>query len=173
MISFSNASTICTVLILVCIASLSFWSELRNESDRVRLTHAYLAAERLQAIRIDSTQTGAGQRAYISIGTDRYLELYGAGLDRMRRNLKELSALNVDNSGQWDAVTRLHLLDADRGAQLADGIEVQKHSGLPAGAEAMTPGNCGELEIEPSLPETFPKVLNAESKGSRNGRKSS
>ena len=173
MTSSSNATIICTVLILVCIGSLSFWSELQNERGGVRLTHAYLAAERLQAIRIESTQTGARQRAYILTGTDRYIELYGAGLERMRRNREELSALNVGNSGQWDAVARLHLLDADRGAQLADGIGVQKHSGLPAGAGAMTPGDCGELGIEPSLPETFPRVLNAECKGSRNGRKSS
>ena len=144
MTSSSKAIAASALLIVVGIGALSFWSEVRNEDDREWVTHTLLVVEKLQAIRIDITQAETGQRGYMLTGQDRYLELYGAGVDQVREDLQELLDLIQDNPGERDTIRRLAPLIAARLTELADGIEVRKRSGLLAGAEAVTRANNGE-----------------------------
>src|SRR6202790_5330267 len=140
----SKAIALCALIILICIGALSFWSESRNEDDREWVTHTLIVVEKLQAVRIDITQAETGQRGYILTGKDRYLELYEAGVKQVRQDMNELPDLAADNSRERDAIKRLDPLVASRLAELGDGIEVRKRSGLLAGAEAVTHGNNGE-----------------------------
>ncbi len=144
MTSFSKAIAASALLILVCIGALSFWSEVRNDEDREWVTHTLLVVEKLQTIRIDITQAETGQRGYMLTGQDRYLELYGAGADQVRQDMKELPDLIQDNPAEREAIQRLDPLIAARLAELADGIEVRKQSGLLAGVEAVARANNGE-----------------------------
>jgi signal transduction histidine kinase len=140
----SKAIAAFALLILLCLGALSYRSTVRDEEDRGWVTHTLLVVEKLQAIRIDITQAEAGQRGYMLTGQDRYLELYGIGVDRVRRDMTELPDLIQDNPGQREAVKRLEPLIVDRLAELGDGIETRKRSGLPAGVEAVAPANNGE-----------------------------
>jgi signal transduction histidine kinase len=144
MTSSSKAIAACALLIVICVGTLSFWSEVWNEKDREWVTHTLLVVEKLQAIRIDITQAETGHRGYMLTGQDRYLELYRAGADQVRQDMKELPDLIVDDPRERKATQRLEPLIAARLAELADGIEVRRQSGLPAGVEAVARANNGE-----------------------------
>jgi len=144
MTSSSKAIAACALIILACIGVLSFWSQVRNDEDREWVRHTYLVVEKLQTVRIYITQAETGQRGYMLTGQDRYLELYRAGFDQVRRDMKGLPELVADNPTQRAAIKRLDPLIAARLAELAEGIEVRKRSGLLAGVEAVTRANNGE-----------------------------
>jgi CHASE3 domain sensor protein len=57
-----KAIAACALLVLACIGTLSFWSEVRNDRDREWVRHTYLVVGKLQTVRIDITQAETGQR---------------------------------------------------------------------------------------------------------------
>src|ERR1700687_3869794 len=128
----------CALIVLACIGMLSFWSEVRNDEDREWVRHTYLVVGKLQTVRIDITQAETGQRGYLLTGQDRYLELYEAGVSQVRKDLKELPDLTADSPNERAAITQLDPLAAAWLAELGDGIEIRKQSGLLAGVEAVT-----------------------------------
>ena len=144
----SKAIAASALIILICIGTLSFWSEVRNEEDRAWVTHTRVVLERLQAIRIDITQAETGQRGYILTGQAEYMESYGAGVKSLSLDINALQDLTSDNSREQEDIKRLRSLITDRLRELADGIEVRRQSGLLAGVEAVTHGNNGELWME-------------------------
>jgi signal transduction histidine kinase len=144
MTSSIKAIAACALIVLACIGALSFWSEVRNDKDREWVRHTYLVVGKLQTVRIDITQAETGQRGFMLTGQDRYLKLYGAGVNQVRQDMTELRDLTSDNSRQQQAIQRLDPLIAARLAELGDGIEVRKRSGLLAGVEAVTRANNGE-----------------------------
>ena len=139
-----KAIAACALIVLACIGALSFWSEVRNDRDREWVRHTYLVVGKLQTVRIDITQAETGQRGFMLTGQDRYLKLYGAGINQVRQDMTELRDLTSDNSRQQEAIQRLDPLIAARLAELGDGVEVRKRSGLLAGVEAVTRANNGE-----------------------------
>jgi signal transduction histidine kinase len=139
----SKVIAACALLILVCIGALSFWSEVRNEEDRQWVIHTLLVVQKTQAIRIDITQAETGQWGYLLTGEDKYLEPYHAGLDQLRVDMRELRDMTSDNARQREALGRLEPLIARRLDELSGGIEVRRHSGLPAGVEAVAYENTG------------------------------
>jgi signal transduction histidine kinase len=144
----SKAIAVFALIILMCIGTLSFWSEVRNDEDREWVTHTHLVVERLQAIRIDITQAETGQRDYILTGQERYTVLYGAGVDKLGSDINALQDMTSDNPVQQGNIKRLKSLIADRLGELADGIRVRKRSGLLAGVEAVSQGHNGGLWME-------------------------
>lgn len=144
MTSSIKAIAACALIVLACIGALSFWSEVRNDKDREWVRHTYLVVGKLQTVRIDITQAETGQRGFMLTGQDRYLKLYGAGVNQVRQDMTELRDLTSDNSRQQEAIQRLEPLIAARLAELGDGVEVRKRSGLLAGVEAVTRANNGE-----------------------------
>lgn len=142
--SSSKAISVFALMLLACIGALSYWSEVRNEHDRAWVTHTRLVVEKLQAIRIDITQTETGQRGYMLTGQESYLQLYLAGLNQIKQDTIDLADLTSDSPTEQEAIGRLYPLIAARLTELGDGIEVRKRSGLLAGVEAVTRANNGE-----------------------------
>jgi signal transduction histidine kinase len=145
MTSFSKAIAAGALLIVACIGALSFWSEVRNEHDRQWVMHTLVVVEKLQAVGIDITQVETGERGYMFSGHDRYLGLYGAGVEKVDQDLKELSELTADNPAEQAAIRQLTPLIAERLAELHEGIKARSHSGLPVGVEAVAHANDGEM----------------------------
>jgi signal transduction histidine kinase len=145
---FSKAIAASALIVLIGIAALSYWSEVRNDKDREWVTHSYLVVESLQAIRIDITQAETGQRGYILTGQEEYLDVYRGGVAKLGLDISTVRSLTSDNSGEQESIERLNALITDRLAELNDGIEVRKQSGLLAGVEVVTHGNTGELWME-------------------------
>jgi signal transduction histidine kinase len=144
MTSSSKAIAACALLIVACIGTLSFWSEVRNDKDRAWVTHTMFVVEKMQAIRSDIDQAVAGQRGYVLTGDDIYLEPYSDGLNQVGRDVEELRNLTSDNPRQQEAIRQLEQLIALRLAKLADGIEERRRNGLLAGADVVSKGNMGE-----------------------------
>src|ERR1700683_2206482 len=135
------------LLVLVCIATLSFWSEVRSEKDRDWIEHTHLTIERLQAIGIDVTRAESAQRSFVLTGQDGYLEVYGTSIDKLGWDIKTVRGLTSDNPGQQQAISRLEPLIAGQVAELADGITLRKQNGVP-GVEALTHGNEHEVWMD-------------------------
>ena len=144
MTSSIKAIAACALIVLACIGALSFLSEVRNDEDREWVRHTYLVVGKLQTVRIDITQAETGQRGFMLTGQDRYLKLYGAGVNQVRQDMTELRDRPSDNPRQQEAIQPLDPLIAARLAELGDGVEVRKRSGLLAGVEAVTRANNGE-----------------------------
>src|SRR3984893_1313748 len=144
MTSSIKAIAACALIVLACIGALSFLNEVRNDEDREWVRHTYLVVGKLQTVRIDITQAETGQRGFMLTGQDRYLKLYGAGVNQVRQDMTELRDLTSDNPRQQEAIQRLNPFMAASVAELDVGIEVRKRSGLLAGVEAVTRANNGE-----------------------------
>ena len=146
--SWSSKAIAAGVLIfLACIGVLSYASEVRSERDRAWVTHTYLVVESLQEVRIDITQAETGQRAYMLTGQARHLRMYAAGVSQVGEDMKDLANLVADNVAEREACERLNTLIISRLAELGDGIEVRRHSGLLAGVKAVTNANSGETRM--------------------------
>jgi CHASE3 domain sensor protein len=148
MTSSTKAIAVFVMIVLVCMATLSFWSEVRSEKDREWIEHTHLVVERLQAIRIDITQAETEQRGFVLTGQDRYLEVYGTSVDKLGRDIRAVRDLTSVNPGQQQAIGRLEPLIAGRVAELANGITIRKQSGLLSGVESITHGNDHGVGIE-------------------------
>jgi signal transduction histidine kinase len=135
------------LFILACIGVLFYSSEVRSEQDRAWVRHTYEVVENLQEVRIDITQAETGQRGYMLTGLPRHMEMYSAGVMLVGQDLRELSNLIADNPAEREAVGRLDALIAARLAELGDGIEVRKRSGLLAGVKAVANASSGEKRM--------------------------
>ncbi len=140
----SKLIAVCALISVACIGVLAFWSEVRSEEDRAWVRHTYLVVDKLPLIRIDITQSETDQRGFMLTGQGRYLKLYAAGVSQVGQDMKELGDLIADNPVERDAVQRLNPRIASRLAQLDEGIEIRKRSGLLAGVEAVTRADNGE-----------------------------
>jgi CHASE3 domain sensor protein len=129
--------------LLAYIGVLSFLSEVRNEEDRAWVRHTYLVLETLQAVRIDIAMAETAQRDFMLTGQDRHLKLYAAAVDSVRQDMKKLAGLIADNPKQREATARLDPFIVSRLDELTEGVALRKHSGLPAGVEAVT-NNAGK-----------------------------
>ncbi len=140
----SKAIALSALFFLMCIGTLSYWSEVRNDRDRDWVIHTLHVVEKLQTLRIDITLCETGQRGYMLTGQDRYMKLYDAGVTQVRLDLRELPDLTSDNPGERKAITQLDPLIASWLAELAEAVEVRQRSGLLAGVEALRRANKGE-----------------------------
>jgi len=145
--SSTKAIATFVLIVLICVATLSFWSEVRSEKDRAWIEHTHLVIERLQAILIDVTRAESAQRTFVLTGQDKYLKRYGTGVDELGRNIKNLRDLTSDNPGQQQAISRLEPLIAGRVAELAYGIALRKQNGV-SGVEALTHANEHEMWMD-------------------------
>jgi signal transduction histidine kinase len=141
MTSSTKAIVAFVLLVLVCMATLSFWSEVRSEKDREWIEHTHLVIERLQTILINITRAETSQRGFILTGQARYLEAYGTSVGELHQDIKAVRDLTSDNPEQQQAVKRLEPFIADRMAELASGITVRKQGGPRSEVEATAHGN--------------------------------
>ncbi len=144
---YSKMIALGALLIVACIGVLSYSSEVRSEQDRAWVRHTYEVVENLQEVRIDITQAETGQRGFMLTAQPRHLEMYATVVIQVRQDLSELAELIADNSREREAVQRLDVLVTERLAELGDGIEVRKRSGLLAGVKAVTNAISGEKRM--------------------------
>lgn len=143
MTRISKAIAASAIVILLCIGSLSFWSEVQHEEDRGWVTHTHLVIEKLQEILIDVTQAEADQRGYILTAQETYLAPYRATVEEVQKDFTELRELTSDNPSQQELITRLEALIGARLAGLTMRMEIRRSSGLVAVAEALAAGEDG------------------------------
>jgi signal transduction histidine kinase len=134
------------LVLLVCIAALSLWSEGKSGIDRKWIEHTHLVIENLQAIRIDITRVQNAQRNFLLTGQDTYLQTYGKGLVRLSKDIQAVRELTSDNPGRQQAIAELQPLISGHLAVLAGGITFRKQNGASA-IEALINENQDEALI--------------------------
>jgi len=120
------------LVLLVCIAALSFWSEGRRGTDRKWIEHTHLVIENLQAIRIDITRAENAQRNFLLTGQDKYLQIYERGIARLSKDIQAARELTSDNPDQQQAIAELQPLISGHLAVLSGGITFRKQHGASA-----------------------------------------
>lgn len=148
MTSSSKLTSACALGILLCIATLSFWSTVRGEKDRAWVTHTHLVIEKIQEVRIDITQAETSQRRYLLAGDEKYLESCKDDVNQVLRDIGELRRLTADNPRQADAIKGLQPIVDGRIALLVEQMEIRKQFGSIAAAEAPANVNGEELMNE-------------------------
>ena len=126
--------------ILIFVGILSYRSILRNEDDKVWVTHTHLVLEQVDAVMVDLLNAETGERGYILTGETSFLEPYDYGIEHIAAHLKELRELTVDNPVQQARLARVEPLISERLTMLHDRIEARKQQGLISGAEIVRQG---------------------------------
>lgn len=130
--------------ILTLVGILSYRSLIRNDEDRLWVTHTHLVLEKLDAVLTDLLDAETGQRGYILTGEPSYLEPYSEALSLVDHDVKEIRELTADNPVQQHSQDRLEQLITLKLAELRYRIEIRERRGLVAGAEGVRQGSGKE-----------------------------
>jgi methyl-accepting chemotaxis protein len=103
--------------------------------------HSYQVLENLE--RVLSTLEGAetGQRGYIIVGEDRYLEPYKTGISAVNQAIQSLRELTADNATQQQRLNVLEPLIATKLAELKETIDLRKVRGFDAALKVVRTDN--------------------------------
>jgi len=102
------------LLILVCVAVLSYRRILQEDADQKSVEHTHLVLEKIDSVSSGLVEQENGQRAYPITKDNSFLRSYDAGLANLRQNLADLRKLTSDNPKQQAALDRLDPLVASR-----------------------------------------------------------
>jgi methyl-accepting chemotaxis protein len=99
--------------------------------------HSYQVLENLE--RVLSTLEGAetGQRGYIIVGEDRYLEPYQTGISAVNQAIQSLRELTADNPTQQQRLNVLEPLIVAKLAELKETIDLRKDKGFDAAVKVV------------------------------------
>src|SRR5690606_2924126 len=86
-----------------------------------------------------------GQRGYIIVGRDEFLEPYNQAASQVASHIKRLRALTADNAIQLQRIDRLEPLAASRFERLQRGIQLRREKGAAAGNRHIALGDGKEI----------------------------
>jgi len=125
------------LIILVILGVVSY----RNTTGLIEAaqmkTHTYQVIENLGRVLSNLKDAEAGQRGYIIIGEDRYLEPYQTGTSAVNETVQNLRALTADNPNQQRRIDALGPLIAAKLAELKETIALRKSKGFDAAVKVV------------------------------------
>ncbi|MGZ8928589.1 MAG: CHASE3 domain-containing protein, partial [Methylobacter sp.] len=120
------------LLILIILGVVSY----RNTSEFIEAaklrSHTYQILENLERGLSYMKDAETGQRGYILVGEDRYLEPFQAGSSGVNQSLLNLRRLISGNSSQEQRLDALESSIAAKLAELDEAINLRKNKGLEA-----------------------------------------
>ena len=118
------------LMILVILGAVSY----RNTTGLIEAAqmkaHTYQVLENLARVLSTLTDAETGQRGYIIVGEDRYLEPYQTGTLVVNQTIQNLRKLTTDNSNQQQRLDALEPLIAAKLAELKETIDLRKSKGF-------------------------------------------
>jgi methyl-accepting chemotaxis protein len=99
--------------------------------------HSYQVLENLAGVLSALKDAETGQRGYIMVGEDRYLEPYQTGTAVVNKALQNLRGLTVDNPGQQHRLDALEPLIAAKLSELKETIDLRKSKGFEAALQVV------------------------------------
>jgi len=99
--------------------------------------HSYQVLDNLNQVLSALQDAETGQRGYIIVGEDRYLEPYQAGTTAVNKALQNLRQLTADNPGQQQRLDALEPLIAAKFAELKETIDLRKSKGFDAALQVV------------------------------------
>ncbi|MHB1271954.1 MAG: CHASE3 domain-containing protein, partial [Rhodanobacter sp.] len=99
--------------------------------------HSYQVLDNLNQVLSALQDAETGQRGYIIVGEDRYLQPYQAGTAAVNKALQNLRQLTADNPGQQQRLDALKPLIAAKFAELEETIDLRKSKGFDAALQVV------------------------------------
>lgn len=125
-------------LVLVIIATVSYQTmEELVENERL-VAHTYEVRANMARVLAFLTDVQNGQRGYLIVGQEAYLEPYESGVRDVRETLSTVTQLVADNPDQVQRLTRLATLVEARLAVVQQNIELRRSQGFEAAQQAIT-----------------------------------
>lgn len=125
------------LVILVILGAISY----RNTTGFIEAAqmkvHTYQVLENLTRVLSILTDAETGQRGYILVGEDRYLEPYQTGTLVVSQTIQNLRKLTADNPNQQQRLDTLEPLIAAKLAELKETIDLRKSKGLEAAIQVV------------------------------------
>ncbi|HEV8368589.1 MAG TPA: CHASE3 domain-containing protein [Pyrinomonadaceae bacterium] len=112
------------VFVIVGMISYRSTTQLIGASDQRKHTYDVLGLLDDALSSLQDVETG--QRGYLLVGDDSYLEPYQAGSDKLDQRLQEIKRLTVDNPRQQQRIDRLSTLVKERLASARETIELRR-----------------------------------------------
>jgi methyl-accepting chemotaxis protein len=103
--------------------------------------HSYQVLENLERVLSTLEAAETGQRGYIIVGEDRYLEPYQSGVSSVKQAIQNLRELTVDNPTQLQRLNALEPLIAVKLAELKETIALRKSKGFDAAVKVVRTDN--------------------------------
>ncbi len=103
--------------------------------------HSYQVLENLERVLSTLEAAETGQRGYIIVGEDRYLEPYQSGVSSVKQAIQSLRELTVDNPTQLQRLNALEPLIAVKLAELKETIALRKSKGFDAAVKVVRTDN--------------------------------
>ncbi len=99
--------------------------------------HTYEVLENLAKVLFALTDAETGQRGYVLVGEDRYLEPYHTGKSDVNQTIQNLRKLTADNPSQQHRLDELEPLVAAKLAELKETIDLRKSKGYEAALQVV------------------------------------
>ena len=120
------------LVILIVLGLISY----RNTTGTIKAielkVHSYQVLENLEGVLSALKDAETGQRGYIIVGEDRYLEPYQVGATVVNQTIQSLRRLTVDNTYQQHRLDVLEPLIVNKLTELKETIELRKSGGFKA-----------------------------------------
>lgn len=135
------------LFILVVLGVIAYWSTTSFiDASRMKV-HSYKVLDALTDVLSALKDAETGQRGYLLIGEDSYLEPYRSGMGAVQRDLRDLRTLTRDDPVQQQNIAELEPIIAAKFADLKADIDLRKNQGLNAALQIMQM-NRGKREMD-------------------------
>lgn len=125
------------MVIILAIGASAYVSTQRLVEANRWVTHTHQVIEGLQRVQrlLDDAETG--ERGFVLIGEERYLEPYDAAAGEIQPDIDALVELTGDNAAQQESLRQVRKLADAKLAQLRHTIQVRRQSGQQAAVEVI------------------------------------
>jgi CHASE3 domain sensor protein len=123
---------VAAMMILVLIGWFGYrnLTGMRDATDRV--AHTYQVIVKLDELFTDLLDAETGQRGFIIMGNQEYLEPYNSALGQVDQDLATLKNLTADKPGQQKRLAEIEAKVREKFSDLRTSIEIRKTEGLQA-----------------------------------------
>ena len=125
------------LVVLVIIGVVSYQSTSRLIEAAQMRSRTYQVLQNLEGLISAMTDAETGQRGYIIVGDDRYLEPYQAASAAIDQMLERLRRLTADNPGQRGRLDALAPLIAGKIGELKETIDLRRSKGFDAALQVV------------------------------------
>jgi methyl-accepting chemotaxis protein len=139
--------TLCSAL-LVVIGTVAYRSLVELDENNRLVTHSHEVLGSLDVLLNALTDAETGQRGYIIVGRDEFLQPHRDALDVIAREVQRVRSLTADNASQQQRIDRLEPLVADRLAVLQRGIDQRRLQGFKAAERFIASGEGRQLMVD-------------------------
>jgi PAS domain S-box-containing protein len=127
-----GAGFLAGLLIVAAIGLSAYVSTQRLIEQNRWVTHTHQAIQNLEHVLSTLKDAETGQRGFLLIGKDRYLEPYNAATTEIQRGIDAVAELTRNNPTQQESLKQAKKLSGDKLAELRETIDARKKSGLDA-----------------------------------------